>query len=170
MRSSLLAASAMFLALAGNAQVADQASDKAGNRPALAPATSAPPVKEVACDADPKELIRLTEEHDILNDLKQRDYTYKERGEAHFLNKDGSVKKTEIETNEVFVLDGEVVSRQIAKDDKPLPEKDAAKEDEKVQKIIDRHKKESESDRQKRLANYDKAREDARKFVLEVGD
>ena len=45
----------------------------------------------------------------------------------------------------------EPIRKLIAKDDKPLPPKDAAKEEDKVQKIIDERKKEDEGKRKKRL-------------------
>ena len=60
--------------------------------------------------------------------------------------------------------------RLIAKDDKPLSEKDAAKEEEKIRKLTDKRKNESEDQRKKRLEKEEKDREDARKFVGEVAD
>jgi hypothetical protein len=65
---------------------------------------------------------------------------------------------------------GEQVQRLIQKDEKPLPEKDAAKEEEKIQKIIDKRKNESESDRKKREEKEKKDREENREFVREVAD
>src|SRR5271155_1436340 len=124
--------------------------------------------KSATCDADPRELIKATAEHDILNDLRARNYTYKQRTETHELNKDGSVKKTESETAEEFVLFGQDVERRIAKNDEPLSEKDAKKEEEKIQKIIDKYKDESEADKQKRMAKYDKNTEEDRRFDREV--
>jgi len=124
--------------------------------------------KPATCDADPTEIIKLTAEHDIINDLRARNYTYKQRVETHKLNKDGSIKKTESETDEEFVLFGQDVERRIAKDDKPLSEKDAKKEEEKIQKIIDKYKNESEGDKQKRMAKYDKNTEEDRRFVRDV--
>src|SRR5271166_3760924 len=47
-------------------------------------------------------------------------------------------------------LSQEQMQRLIQKDDKPLSEKDAAKEEEKIQKVIDKRKNESEGDRRKR--------------------
>jgi hypothetical protein len=65
---------------------------------------------------------------------------------------------------------GEQVQKLIAKDDKPLSEKDAQKEDEKIQKIIDKRKDESDEDRKKRIAKDEKEREENRQFVREVAD
>jgi hypothetical protein len=117
-----------------------------------------------------RELLRRAEQKDIQNDKQQRDYTYVEREERHHLDGHGAVKKTESRTSEVLEIYGEPVERLAAKDDKPLPADEAKKEDEKIQKIIDKRKSESEEARRKRLAREEKGREDDRKFVLEVAD
>jgi len=117
-----------------------------------------------------RELIRRTADNDIQNDKKQRDYTYVERQEMRKLNGKGQVTSTETETSDVINIYGEQVEKVIAKNDKPLSDKDAKKQDEKIQKLIDKRKNESESDRQKRLAKAEKEREDERQFVREVAD
>lgn len=117
-----------------------------------------------------RELIRQAAEKDIENDKKQRDYTYIEREEEHKLDGKGQVKSTESRTHEIMVLYGEQVERLIAKDDKPLSEKDAAKEDQRIQKIVDKHKNESDEDRKKRLEKEEKDRQKGREFVREVTD
>jgi len=70
----------------------------------------------------------------------------------------------------VMELYGEQVQRLTEKDDKPLDAKDAAKEEEKIQKIINKRRDESENDRKKREEKEEKGREEDRKFVLEVAD
>ena len=115
-------------------------------------------------------LIRQVADKDIENDKKQNDYTYIQREEEHKLDGDGKLKSSESRTMEIMVLYGEQVRRLIAKDDKPLPEKDAAKEEEKIQKLTDKRKNETEEQRRKRLEKEEKDREDARKFVGEVAD
>lgn len=117
-----------------------------------------------------KELLRRAGEKDLQNDKQQRDYTYIEREEERHLDSHGAVKKTESRTSEVLEIYGEPVERLTAKDDKPLPADEAKKEDEKIQKIIDKRKNESEESRRKRLAREEKEREENRKFVLEVAD
>lgn len=65
---------------------------------------------------------------------------------------------------------GEQVERLIEKDEKPLGAKEAAKEEEKIQKIINKRKNESDADRKKREDKELKEREDDRKFVREVAN
>jgi hypothetical protein len=115
-------------------------------------------------------LIRQVADKDIANDKKQADYTYIQREEEHKLDGKGAVKSSESKTEEIMVLYGEQVQRLIAKDDKPLSEKDAVKEEERIRKLTDKRKNESEEQRKKRLETEEKDREDARKFVGEVAD
>jgi len=117
-----------------------------------------------------RELIRQTAEKDMENDRRQRDYTYIQREEEHKLDGKGQVKSTETKTSEIMELYGEPVERLIAKDDKPLSDKDAKKEEEKIQKVIDKRKNESEEDRKKREGKEEKEREENRQFVREVAD
>jgi hypothetical protein len=117
-----------------------------------------------------KALIREVAEKDIENDKRQRDYTYVQRDEEHRLNGKGDVTSTESKTYEVLEVYGEQVQRMIAKNDKPLSEKDAAKEEEKVQKVVDKRKNESDSDREKRIKKEEKDREEGREFVKEIAD
>jgi len=115
-------------------------------------------------------LLRVVADKDIENDKLLRDYTYIERDEEHKLDGKGQVKSTEVKTYEVMDIYGEQVQRLIEKDDKALDARDAAKEEEKIQKIIDKRKNESEGDRKKREQKEEKDREEGRLFVREIAD
>jgi len=117
-----------------------------------------------------KELIQRVAEKDVENNKKLHDYTYSERQEQHKLDGKGAVTSTETKSFDVLQIYGESVYRLVAKNDKPLSEKDAAKEDEKIQKIIDKRRNESDSEREKRLKKEEKEREDGRDFVKEIAD
>lgn len=117
-----------------------------------------------------QQLFRVAADKDIENDKRLRDYTYIERDEEHRLDGKGQVKSTEVKTYEVMELYGEQVQRLIEKNDKTLDAKDAAKEEEKIQKVIDKRKNESEGAREKRERNEEKEREQGRQFVHEVAD
>jgi hypothetical protein len=117
-----------------------------------------------------RELIRQTSGKDMENDKRQRDYTYIQREEESKLDGKGQVKSTDTKTSEIMEIYGEQIERPIAKDDKPLSDKEAKKEEEKIQKVIDKRKNESESDRKKREEKEEKEREQGRQFVREVAD
>jgi hypothetical protein len=141
----------------------------AQNQPAQNPPSSATATPQLSLDQI-RGLIRQVADKDIENDKKQSAYTYIQREEEHKLDGKGQVKSSESKTQEIMVLYGEQVERLIAKDDKPLSEKDAAKEEERIQKLTDKRKNESEEERRKRLEKEEKDREDGRKFVSEVAD
>ena len=128
------------------------------------------PTVDTASAPDIQTLIRKASDNDQLNDKKARDYTYIHRDVFHELDGKGQAKKDEINTYEVVVLYGDTTERLIAKDDKPLNEKDSKKEEEKIQKFIDKRKNESDSDRAKRQAKEAKDREEDRKFDNEIAD
>jgi len=117
-----------------------------------------------------RQLLHVVADKDIENDKRQRDYTYIDREVENKLDGKGQTKSTEVKTYEVLEIYGEQVQRLIAKDDKPLDAKEAAKEEEKIQKIIDKRKNESDEERKKREEKAVKEREDGRKFVREVAD
>jgi hypothetical protein len=115
-------------------------------------------------------LLRVVADKDIANDQRLRDYTYIDREVEHNLDGKGKTKSTEVKTYEILQIQGEQVRRLIEKDDKPLEAKEVAKEEEKIQKIIDKRKNESDAERGKREEKEAKEREDNRKFVREVAD
>lgn len=115
-------------------------------------------------------LFRVVADKDIENDKRLRDYTYIERDEEHKLDGKGEIKSTEVKTYDVMEIYGEQVQRLIEKDNQALNAKDAAKEEEKIQKIIDKRRNESEEARKKREQKEEKDREQGRQFVREVAD
>ena len=117
-----------------------------------------------------RQLFRVVADKDLENEKRQRDYTYMGREVEKKLDGKGQTKSTEVKTYEVLEIYGEQVRRLIEKDDKPLDAKEAAKEEEKIQKVIDKRKNESDEERRKREEKDVKERADGRKFVREVAD
>lgn len=115
-----------------------------------------------------RDLIQKVTDNDIENDKKQRDYTFVERDVENHLDGNGRTKSTETKTYDVLNIYGEQVQRLTEKDDKPISGKEAAKEEEKIQKIIDKRKNESDKDRQKRQEREAKDREEGRQFEREI--
>jgi hypothetical protein len=117
-----------------------------------------------------QQLFRVVADKDEENNKKERDYTYIEHDVETRLDGKGQTTSTETKTYDVLEIYGEQVQRLTAKDEKPLDAKQAAKEEEKIQKIIDKRKSESDKDRKKREEKEEKDREEGRKFVHEVAD
>ena len=127
--------------------------------PSLAPPTT-----------DPVEIIRRVTAHEEENEKKERDYTYVQYVIEKKLDGKGAVKSTETTTSDIMMLYGEQVERQTAKDDKPLPPKDAAKEEEKINKFLEKYKNETDDQRRKRLEKAEKSKEEDRAFVKEIAE
>jgi hypothetical protein len=138
--------------------------------PADAALNLTPDANGALTQAQMQALFRVVAEKDIENDKLLRNYTYRERAVENKVDGKGNTKSSEAKTYEVLEVYGEQVERLIEKNDKPLSEKDAAKEEEKIQKIIDKRKSESEGERKKREEREEKDREENRKFVTEIAD
>src|SRR5947209_1399875 len=139
--------------------------------PAAKPASLSLPFAPGLLTADQmKELIQRVVANDLENDKKQRDYTYIERDVENSLDGKGNTKSTETRTYEVLQVYGEQVQRLIEKDDKPISAKEAAKEEEKIQKLINKRRNESDKDRQKRAEREQKDHEEGRQFEREIAD
>ena len=117
-----------------------------------------------------QQLFRVVADKDLENDKLLRNYTYTEREIETKLDGKGNTKSTEEHTYDILEIYSEQVERLTEKNDKPLSEKDAAKEDAKIQKIIDKRNNETEDERKKREAKEEKEREEDREFVRDVAD
>ena len=74
--------------------------------------------------------------HQRQMDAIQENYTYREEVLTRMVNKDGSVKKTESQTYEIFYVNTHEVQRLIAKDGKPLDAGQQKKEQDRVMKAV----------------------------------
>ena len=148
-----------------------------GHADTASPASSPTPPLDLTPDDNGKlsqeqmrQLTRVVAQNYRDNYKKLRDYTYIDREVTHKLDGHGQVKSTETKTYEIMELYGEPIARLIQKDDKPLEQKDATKEEERIQKLSDKRKNESEDQRRKQQAEREKDRQKGREFVSEVAD
>ena len=119
---------------------------------------------------DPRAIIEKAVAKDIFNWEAAKDYTFLERMQQDSLDGSGAVKSSKSETHEIMVLYGEPFERTVAKDDKPLSEKEQKKQDEEFDKETRKRANESPEERQKRIQKYEKERDDERAFVREILD
>jgi hypothetical protein len=113
---------------------------------------------------DPVDIIRRSLDRDISNFEHLKDYTYQEHEQDRQFDNAGKLKKTESETNEVMILGGRPYERLIARNDKPLSAKEAAKEQEKLDQEVARHQNLSAAEK----ARLEKRRAENRKFLREI--
>jgi hypothetical protein len=134
------------------------------------PTLSRPNEPRTLANDEIQPLIRAVAEHDIANNLKQRDYTYLQREEEHRLDSHGKEKWLETRDFEIMMLYGQQVRRLIARNDKPLSAEEAAKEEKKIREVMRKREQETLEQREKRLQKEVREREEARAFVREIAD
>ena len=167
----LFALVALPLFLSGSAALAQQERSDSIAHAKLAPLPDLKPdANGRLSEVQMQQLFRVVADKDLENDKLLRNYTYVEREVVTKLDGKGDTKSTEEHTYDILEIYGEQVERLTEKNDKSLSEKEAAKEDAKIQKIIDKRKNESEDERKKREAKEEKEREEGREFVGDVAD
>lgn len=119
---------------------------------------------------DPLDIMQNAVAKDIVSWQAAKDYTFLQRAQVDDLDGSGDIKSSTVETHEILMLYGEPFERMVAKNDKPLPEREQKKQDEKFDKETSKRANETPEERQKRLAKFEKEREDERAFVREILD
>src|SRR5215510_14914896 len=157
-----------LIAICALAQADSNASDQSGASSSVRQELSRSAPSATLSSEQIKDLIQKVADNDLENNKKLHDYVYSERQEERKLDQQGAVSSTETKTFDVLQIYGETVYRLVATDDEPLSVKEAAKEEEKIQKLIDKRRNESPSEREKRLKKEEKEREEGREFVEEV--
>ena len=119
---------------------------------------------------DPLEIIRRAVETDHLNDIKARNYVYTERTITRDLYNNGQAKSEESVTKELLFVYGRQVERLVEKDGKPLSGREEEKENQRIEKLTEKWSRESDAEREKRLAREAEERRKGREFIGEVPD
>ncbi len=120
-------------------------------------------IASAACAQDANEIIRRATDRDFTNFESRKNYTYQERTEFRQYDGKGKLTKTDIETREVLILEGQPYEKLIARNDKPLSDKDVAKEQKKLDQEIEKRKRRSASEK----AKLDKERLEEQKYLRE---
>src|ERR1700685_1007688 len=118
-------------------------------------------VASAAFAQDANEIIKRATDRDFLNFENRKNYTYQERTEVRQYDGKGKLTKTDVETNEILILEGQPYEKLIAKNDKPLSEKDAAKEQRKLDNEVDKRKHQSAKEK----ARLEKERLEEQKYL-----
>ena len=99
-----------------------------------------------------------------------KDYTWISRETTRKVDANGDVKSTESEGYESMVLSGKPYRRLIERNGQAIPAEEQRREQEKVDKLTVKLKRESPGERERRLAEYVHEREKDREFLREIPD
>lgn len=78
------------------------------------------------------------------------------------------MKKTKTETSEIVMLYSEPHQRLIRRDGKPLPRAENGKQEEKLNRVIEKRSKETDTQKEKRLTEAEKERRKSREFLQKI--
>src|SRR5580693_6155167 len=110
------------------------------------------------------DIMKRSIDRDFDNFEQQKNYTYQEHEQDRQFDAKGGVTKTETETSEILILGGRPYEKVVAKNGKPLSEKDARKEQDKMDRELARRRNLTDADK----AKLEKERAEQRKFVRQL--
>jgi hypothetical protein len=117
-----------------------------------------------ADDLTPREIVRRAAGHETANQALRRQYTFRETLWQR-IN-----KKEETRVDEVFYIAGEEYRRLVEKNGKPLPADKAAEEQRRLDKELDKARRESPEQARKRAEKEHREAEEFRDQVAEAFD
>lgn len=105
---------------------------------AAAAAAQAPPAAPLP---DIRQLMQEVQAHQRRLDKVRESYTYSSMQTVEDIDANGQVKKTETEEHEDFFVHGHVIERTVKKNGRPLSDRDAEKETQRVTKMVEKAEK-----------------------------
>jgi hypothetical protein len=115
---------------------------------------------------DPLDIVRRSVERDWTDFESRKDYIYHQHREFREYSKDGSVSNRRSETKELLVVAGRPFERLIARNDQPLTDREARREQQTFDREVAAWQRQSAADRLK----LEKERAEDRKFIRELPD
>jgi len=140
------------------------------NLKSLLPLMVVPLAAVLGAAADPVDIVRRSLSVENENAKRARNYTFLQRDEQRQLGGNGDVKSKSVKTWDVTMLEGSAYRRLIERDDHPLSEKEEQQEQAKLRKSIEERRHETEAQRAKRLAAYEKRPGRNREVLNEIPD
>ena len=119
---------------------------------------------------DPKELVRRAIAQHGHNDAVERQYTFLQREDIRALDGSGKVRHQDLRTYDITLCEGTPYTRLIQRDDKPLPAKEEKQQQDNLQKSIDQRQKETPEQRQQRIADWNRKRQNQQNELMEIPD
>ena len=107
--------------------------------PAIAAAQAGPPANAPLPDI--RQLMQQVQEHQRQLDKVRESYTYTSMQTVQDIDAKGQLKKTQVEEDEDFFVNGHIIERTVKRDGKLLSDHDEQKETERVTKLVEKAEK-----------------------------
>jgi hypothetical protein len=114
------------------------------------------------------DIVKRSIDLDVRNYRRAKDYTYQQREVFRELDGGGRAKSTTSHVYDVLMVYGRPYNRLIEKDGKPLDPAAQAKQEERLRKVMEKRRKESEDANSKEGRDHEKHRAEQRKFLSEL--
>lgn len=124
----------------------------------------------VAAQPDAREIVRRSVSLDDRNSKIALNYTCLERTETRKFSSGGSLQSKSSKTYDITILEGSPYRRLVKRDDQPLPPREEEKEQKKLSKSIEDRRRETASQKEKRLAEVERKRVRERAVLQEIPD
>jgi len=121
-------------------------------------------------ELSPAEIVRRATDRESENTRIRHQYTYREAMWQRIAKKDGTVRSEERKVHDVFFIGGQDFRKLVEKDGRPLSDKEAAKEQARMDGEIEKYRRESPSAAQKRAEKELREQREFREQVAEGFD
>lgn len=119
-------------------------------------------------EPEPQDIVRRSLRNDTMNFERSREYAFQRHEVVRRLDRKGNAQKVETSTFDVVGIGGELYSKLVARDGRPLNEKDAKAAQQKMDAAIRKRQQESPQARARRLEERRKQELEGRRFMLEI--
>ena len=104
------------------------------------------------------------------DDAAERQYTYLQRDDVHMLDGSGNLKRRDLHTYDVTLLEGSRYRRLVKRNDQPLPPDEEKQQQANLQRSIEERRKKTPEQRLQRIAEWERKRQERQKDIDEVPD
>ena len=124
----------------------------------------------IICPAEDKpiDIVRRALSRDNRNSELARNYTYREKSVERLSDGNGRVKSSVSRTHDVTYAYGRPLRRLLEKDGKPLSQKEQDAEETRLNKVMEKRKRDSDDENGKAQQREEKRRKEERKFLDEL--
>jgi hypothetical protein len=123
-----------------------------------------------ACAQTPREIVERAVAMDRNNATRIREFTYRQRLQERQYDGSGKLKQTSDRTWEISFMEGSPYRRLVARNGQPLSADEQKFEEERMRFTAEQRRKESKTEHNKRVGEWERRQKKQREPVMEVPD
>jgi hypothetical protein len=119
-------------------------------------------------DVNPAEMVRRALDAYSRSEAAQHEYSYCQRDDVRLLDGSGNVKRHELRTVDVIMVDGSPYRRLVKRNDQPLPPDEEKQQQEDFRRGVDERHNETPEQRRQRIDEWQRKRQERQNDMNEV--